>query len=57
MVWLITSEIYSELDFRPIIEPCDKNGLSQRSQTMTDKIQAVRESQIGKKVGIAAKKI
>jgi mRNA interferase MazF len=57
IVCLLTSDIYPELDFRPIIEPDSINGLSKRSQVMTDKVQVVRENQIGNKVGILAKKV
>ena len=49
---LLTSDIYSELDFRPIIQPSKINGLEKISQVMTDKIQALRATQIGKKIGV-----
>lgn len=55
IVCLLTSDIYPELDFRPIVEPNTINGLSKRSQVMTDKIQVVREIQIGNKIGVISK--
>lgn len=51
IVCLLTTDIYEELDFRPIVKPDKSNALQQISQVMTDKIQAVREAQIGKKIG------
>ena len=57
IVCLFTSEIYHELDFRPIIEAQKSNGLKQTSQIMTDKIQVVRENQIGSKIGSINKQI
>lgn len=57
IICLLTSDIYAELDFRPIIEPNAINGLSKQSQVMTDKIQVVREIQVGNKIGLVSKKI
>src|SRR3990167_8866725 len=51
IVCLLTSKVFEEIDFRPIINPDSINGLEQISQVMTDKIQAVRAIQIGKKIG------
>ena len=56
IVCLLTSDIYPELDFRPIIDHSTTNGLSKKSQIMIDKIQAIREIQIGNKVGAVDKK-
>lgn len=56
IICLLSSSIYPELDFRPIIKPDNKNGLSVISQFMTDKVQVVKLSQIGKKIGIIDKK-
>jgi mRNA interferase MazF len=52
IVCLLTSEVHEELDFRPIITPDEFNHLEKISQVMTDKIQAVRAIQIGKKIGV-----
>lgn len=57
LVCLMTSEIYEDLDFRPIIQPNQKNKLEKISQAMTDKIQAVKASQIRSKVGVIDKNI
>jgi mRNA interferase MazF len=57
LVCLITSEIYEELDFRPIIMPDSRNKLEKISQVMTDKVQAVKATQIGSKVGIVERNI
>ena len=57
IVCLLTTDIYEELDFRPLIKPAKTNGLEKPSQVMTDKIQAVREIQIGKKIGYLDKKV
>ena len=56
IVCLLTTEIHEELDFRPIIRPLKANGLDKMSQVMTDKIQAVRDTQISKKIGVLDKK-
>lgn len=56
IICLLTSDIYPELDFRPVIEPNITNGLGKKSQVMTDKIQAIREIQIGNKIGVVNKK-
>lgn len=56
IVCLLTSDIYPELDFRPIIEPSASNGMSKQSQVMTDKIQAIRKIQISNKIGVITKK-
>jgi len=56
IVCLLTSDVYSELDFRPIITPDSDNCLEKTSQVMTDKIQAVKANQIGKKIGIIHKR-
>ena len=52
IVCLLTSDVYEELDFRPILTPDKNNGLEKVSQVMTDKLQAVKVSQIGKRIGI-----
>lgn len=54
---LLTSDIYHELDFRPIISPDRENRLEKISQVMTDKIQAVRANQIGTKIGVVHQKV
>ncbi len=51
IICLFSSDIYVELDFRPIVTPNDSNGLSVISQLMTDKVQVVRTHQISKKIG------
>ena len=56
IVCLLTSDVYNELDFRPIITPDKGNCLERISQVMTDKIQVVKANQIGKKIGIIHKK-
>jgi mRNA-degrading endonuclease toxin of MazEF toxin-antitoxin module len=56
IVCLLSSDVYKELDFRPIIEPDNNNGLSITSQVMTDKVQVVKSGQIGKKIGSLNKK-
>ncbi len=51
LICLLSSDIYPELDFRPIIKPNSTNGLSILSQVMIDKVQVVKLTQIGKKIG------
>lgn len=56
IICLLSSDIYPELDFRPIIEPNNINKLTSSSQAMIDKIQVVKLAQISKKIGIIDKK-
>ena len=55
IICLLTTDIYLELDFRPMISPSTSNGLEKISQVMTEKIQAVRDTQISKKIGVIDK--
>jgi len=48
---LISSKVYPELDFRPIIKPDNKNCLPVISQVTIDKIHTIKSSQISKKTG------
>jgi mRNA interferase MazF len=52
LICLLSSSVYPELDFRPIVEPSIDNGLSVTSQVMIDKLQVVKLAQIGKKIGV-----
>ena len=51
IVSLISSKVYPELDFRPILKPDNKNCLSALSQVVIDKVQTIKSSQIVSKVG------
>ena len=51
VISLISSRVYPELDFRPIIKPDAKNGLSMLSQVVVDKIRTIRSGQILNKTG------
>lgn len=51
IVSLISTRVYPELDFRPVIKPDAKNCLPMLSQIVVDKIQTIKSSRILKKIG------
>ncbi|HLX54071.1 MAG TPA: type II toxin-antitoxin system PemK/MazF family toxin [Aquella sp.] len=55
IVCMISSKVYPELDFRPVIKPDNKNCLSVLSQITIDKILTIKSSQISKKNGEISK--
>lgn len=57
IVSLISTDVFPELDFRPVIKPDNKNGLSTISQAAIDKTQIIKSSQIIQKTGEVNKQL
>lgn len=51
IIGLLSSDVYPELDFRPIIKPDEKNNISSISQVVIDKLQTIKQVHILKRIG------
>ena len=47
----LTTDIGLSAEFRIAVEPTDRNGLDARSAVMADKIDTVKRSRLGRRIG------